>query len=44
VEQFFKTGAKSWSLREYDQSDEAIALSSLNFHIPLTAAYNKVEV
>jgi len=44
VEQFFKTGAKSWSLREYDESDQAIALSSLNFHIPLTAAYNKVQL
>jgi len=43
VEHFSKTDAKRWSLREYDESDEAIAFSSLDFEISLTDAYNKVK-
>jgi len=43
VEHFSKTEAKRWSLREYDESDEAIAFSSLDFEISLTDAYNKVK-
>jgi Uma2 family endonuclease len=43
VEHFSKIDAKQWSLREYDESDEAIAFSSLDFEIALTDAYNKVK-
>lgn len=43
VEHFSKTDTKQWSLREYDESDEAIAFSSLDFEISLTDAYNKVK-
>ena len=42
VEHFSKTDAKRWSFREYDESDQAIALSSVDFHFSLADAYNKV--
>ncbi|MEQ8956887.1 MAG: Uma2 family endonuclease [Coleofasciculus sp. C2-GNP5-27] len=42
VEHFSKTDAKRWSFREYDESDQAIALSSVDFQISLADAYNKV--
>lgn len=42
VEHFSKTDAKRWSFREYDQSDEVIPLSSVNFQISLADVYNKV--
>jgi len=44
LEHFVRTGAKRWSLRECDRSDEAIALSSLNFSISLADIYHKVEL
>lgn len=43
VEHFSKTDAKRWSFREYDESDQAIALSSVDFQISLADAYNKVK-
>jgi len=43
VEHFSKIDAKQWSLREYDESDQAIAFSSIDFEISLTDAYNKVK-
>jgi Uma2 family endonuclease len=44
VEHFFKTGARSWSLREYDRLDEAIALSSISLCMSLIDVYNKVQL
>lgn len=44
LEHFARTGAKSWSLRECDRSDDLIALSSLNFSISLADIYHKVEL
>ena len=43
VEHFSKTEAKRWLFREYDESDEAIELSSVDFQIFLADAYNKVK-
>lgn len=43
VEHFSKTDAKRWSFREYDESDQAIALSSVDFQLSLADAYNKVK-
>jgi Uma2 family endonuclease len=43
VEQFSKTGKKQWSLREYDEEDEAIALATVPFKISLQDLYNKVQ-
>ncbi len=43
VEQFSKTEKKRWTLCEYDQEDEAIALTSVPFQIYLIDLYNKVE-
>ncbi|HEY9651567.1 MAG TPA: Uma2 family endonuclease [Coleofasciculaceae cyanobacterium] len=43
VEHFSKTEAKRWSFREYDESDGAIALSSVDFQISLADLYNKVK-
>lgn len=43
VEQFSKTGKKRWALCEYDEEDEAIALSSVSFEISLLDLYNKVK-
>ncbi|WP_414545483.1 Uma2 family endonuclease [Nostoc sp. CCY0012] len=43
VEQFSKTGKKQWSLREYDEEDEAIALATVPFEISLQDLYNKVQ-
>ncbi|MEH1839028.1 MAG: Uma2 family endonuclease [Nostoc sp.] len=43
VEQFSKTGKKQWTLREYDEEDEAIALVSVPFEISLEDLYNKVK-
>jgi Uma2 family endonuclease len=44
VEHFFKTGRKRWLLSEYDEEDEAIALSSIAFQISLLDLYNKVSL
>lgn len=44
AEHFAKTEAKRWSFREYDESDEAIALSCVDFQISLADAYNKVKL
>ena len=43
VDQFSKTGKKQWTLREYDEEDEAIALVSVPFQISLQDLYNKVK-
>jgi Uma2 family endonuclease len=43
VEQFSKTGKKQWTLREYDEEDEAIALTTVPFEISLQDLYNKVN-
>jgi Uma2 family endonuclease len=43
VEQFSKTGKKRWELCEYDEEDDAIALTSVPFQISLSDLYNKVK-
>ena len=43
VEHFSKTEAKQWLFREYDESDETITLSCVDFQISLVDAYNKVK-
>jgi Uma2 family endonuclease len=43
VDQFSKTGKKQWTLREYDEEDEAIALTTVPFEISLQDLYNKVK-
>ncbi|MHC0064961.1 Uma2 family endonuclease [Nostoc sp. UIC 10890] len=43
VDQFSKIGKKQWSLREYDEEDEAIALVTVPFEISLQDLYNKVK-
>jgi Uma2 family endonuclease len=43
VEQFSKTGKKQWTLREYDEEDEAIALTTVPFEISLQDLYSKVN-
>ncbi|MEH1794294.1 MULTISPECIES: Uma2 family endonuclease [unclassified Nostoc] len=43
VEQFSKIGKKQWTLREYDEEDEAIALVTVQFEISLQDLYNKVK-
>ena len=43
VEQFYQTGKKRWSFREYDTEDEAVALNSVPFQISLADVYNKVK-
>lgn len=43
IEQFSKTAKKRWSLCEYDEEDEAIALTSVPFQISLLDLYNKVK-
>ncbi|MEH2371886.1 Uma2 family endonuclease [Nostoc sp.] len=43
VDQFSKTGKKQWALREYDEEDEAIALTTVPFEISLQDLYNKVK-
>ena len=44
VEQYSKTGNKRWELCEYDEEDEAIALTSVPFQITLLDLYNKVRL
>lgn len=44
VEHFSKTGKKQWSLREYDEEDEAIAFATVPFEIALQDVYNKEQV
>jgi Uma2 family endonuclease len=43
IDQYSKTANKRWSLCEYDEEDDAIALSSVNFQISLADIYNKVQ-
>jgi Uma2 family endonuclease len=43
IEHFSKTDNKRWSFSEYDESDDAIALSSVSFEISLADIYNKVN-
>lgn len=43
IEHFSKTDKKRWSFCEYDESDDAIALSSVSFEISLADIYNKVN-
>jgi Uma2 family endonuclease len=40
IEHFSKTDNKRWSFSEYDESDDAIALSSVSFEISLADIYN----
>jgi Uma2 family endonuclease len=44
VEQFAKTGKKLWSLRQYDEEDEAIELVSIPFQIAIADLYRKVHL
>jgi len=44
VEQYYKTGNKQWSFREYDAEDESISFTSVPFQISLADAYNKVKL
>ncbi|MFB2982661.1 Uma2 family endonuclease [Microseira sp. BLCC-F43] len=44
VEQYYKTGNKQWSFREYDTEDESISFTSVPFQISLADAYNKVKL
>lgn len=43
IEHFSKTDNKRWSFCDYDESDDAIALSSVSFEISLADIYNKVN-
>jgi Uma2 family endonuclease len=43
IEQFYRTGKKQWSLRQYDEEDEAIALASVPFEVRLDEVYSKVK-
>ncbi|MEH1973499.1 MAG: Uma2 family endonuclease [Nostoc sp.] len=43
IDQFSKIGKKQWTLREYDEEDEAIALVTVPFEISLQDLYNKVK-
>lgn len=43
IEQFSKTGKKLWTLREYDEEDQAIALTIVPFEICLQDLYNRVN-
>jgi hypothetical protein len=43
VEQFVRTDVKRWSLRDYDETDATIALSTVPFQISLDDLHNKVE-
>ena len=42
IEQYSKTANKRWSLQEYDEDDETIALTSVEFKISIADIYNKV--
>jgi Uma2 family endonuclease len=44
VEQFYHTGKKRWSFAEYDAEDEAIALNSVPFQIPIADVYHKIKL
>lgn len=44
VEHYAKTGSKQWLLQEYDGLDATLRLSCLEFAIPLSDLYNKVQV
>ncbi|MEH2254971.1 Uma2 family endonuclease [Nostoc sp.] len=43
IDQFSKIGKKQWTLREYDEEDQAIALVTVPFEISLQDLYNKVK-
>src|SRR4028119_383435 len=43
VKQFSKTGKKRWTFSEYDQEDEALSLTTVEFQISLLDLYNKVK-
>lgn len=43
LEQYFKSAKKQWTLREYDEEDNAIALNSVNLQISFSDIYNKVN-
>jgi Uma2 family endonuclease len=42
IEQYSKTANKRWSLQEYDEDDETVTLTSVEFQIPIADIYNKV--
>jgi Uma2 family endonuclease len=43
VQHFFKKGEKQWGIYEYDQGNEVINFSSINFKIAVEDLYNKVK-
>ncbi|HBL62873.1 MAG TPA: hypothetical protein DDZ80_32235 [Cyanobacteria bacterium UBA8803] len=43
IEHFHKTNERRWDFRDYDESDEAIALASVSFEISISDIYNKVN-
>jgi Uma2 family endonuclease len=43
IDHFSQTGKKRWELREYDQEDEALALTTVPCEISLLDLYNKVK-
>ena len=44
IEHFSKTDHNRWSFAEYNESDRAIALSSVSFEIAVADIYNKVNL
>ena len=44
IEHFSKMDNKRWSFAEYNESDRAIALSSVSFEIAVADIYNKVNL
>lgn len=44
VEHFSKLAPKHWSMKEYNQEDEAIELVSVPFQISIADLYNKVKI
>ncbi|MUL38132.1 Uma2 family endonuclease [Gloeocapsopsis dulcis] len=43
IDQLSQTGKKRWELREYDQEDKALTLTTVPFEISLVDLYNKVK-
>jgi len=43
IDHFSQTGKKRWELREYDQKDEELALTTVPFEVSLFDLYNKVK-
>jgi Uma2 family endonuclease len=43
IDQFYKTGIKSWSITQYDEQDSEIELRSLDLKLQIADIYDKVE-